>query len=67
MKRSLGDVLKNAIKQSNLSHGELARRADINGPTLSRFINGKRDLSLRLATRLAHVLGLELRPSKKDH
>jgi plasmid maintenance system antidote protein VapI len=64
MKRSLAEILRDAIKRSNLSLGELARRADLNKPTLSRFINGKRDLSLRLATRLAHFLGLELRPMK---
>lgn len=63
MNSTLSATLKAAI-QAELRRGvslrELARRAEIPAPCLSRFMAGARDLSLETAERLAGALGLAL-------
>jgi transcriptional regulator with XRE-family HTH domain len=49
------------MKKCGLSLAEIARQTGSFQPVLSRFYNGKRDLHLKTANRLAVFLGLELR------
>jgi plasmid maintenance system antidote protein VapI len=65
MSESLAELLNAAIAGSGLRRSELARAADVAEASLSRFVHGKRSLSLEAASRLADVLNLELRPRRK--
>ena len=53
-------VLQRAIKDSGLSQGEIARRADIDVGMVNRFLHGSRGITLATAERLAESLGFEL-------
>ena len=53
-----------AIKASGLTLTRLAEIADVSEGMLSRFVNGKRGVTLTTASKLCEVLGLELRPKK---
>jgi plasmid maintenance system antidote protein VapI len=65
MAESLTEQLKTAIEQSGMTRYKLAQAAGVEESTLSRFVNGKRSLSLESASRLAEFLDLELRPCRK--
>jgi transcriptional regulator with XRE-family HTH domain len=65
MSESLIEQLKAAIEQSGMTRYKLAQAAGVEESTLSRFVNGKRSLSLESASRLAEVLNLELKPRRK--
>ena len=54
-----------AFKQSEMSRFELSNRSGIAYSVIHRFIAGDRDLTLRTASKLADVLGLELRSKRK--
>jgi transcriptional regulator with XRE-family HTH domain len=56
----LAEQLREAIRRSGQSQRDLARRAKINQAQLSRFLNGKRTLTLDAAGALCAVLGLRL-------
>ncbi len=58
--KTLADVLKKAIEKSGESVASVARGAGIAQPVLHRFVAGERDLTLRVATRLADYFKLEL-------
>lgn len=58
----LGDQLRAAFSESGMSRFELANRSGVPYSGVHRFIGGDRDLTLASASRLADVLGLELRP-----
>lgn len=57
--------LKKAIQTSGISPYKLARLSGVADAVISRFLNGKRDITLTTAAKLAEALGLELR-MKKD-
>ena len=57
----LGDQLRAAFAESGLSRFELARQAGVSYAIAHRFIGGDRDIRLATASKLAKVLGLELR------
>ena len=61
----LAEQLRAAFAESGLSRFELARRASISYAIVHRFIGGDRDIALRTATKLARVLGLELRRTRR--
>jgi plasmid maintenance system antidote protein VapI len=65
MSDSLAERLKAAIAESCMKRSELARAADVEESALSRFVHGKRSISLDAASRLADVLNLELRPRRR--
>ena len=59
----LAGQLRAAFAESGLSRFELARRAGISYAIVHRFTGGDRGITLDTASKLADVLGLELRPT----
>ena len=57
--------LRQAIRDSGLTIYRLAKDSGVSQPVLSRFVNGKRGITLATASKLAEALGLELRPKRK--
>jgi transcriptional regulator with XRE-family HTH domain len=53
-------ILREAVESSPLTLLELGQRAGLDAGQLSRFLSGKRSLSLDAGARLCEVLGLEL-------
>ena len=62
--RDTCERLKAAIAESGMTRYKLAQASDVEESALSRFVHGKRSLSLEAASRLADVLNLELRPRR---
>jgi transcriptional regulator with XRE-family HTH domain len=56
----LVDQLRQAIIDSGLSQGEMARRSGVDQGQLSRFLRGERTMTLPAAAKLCSILGLEL-------
>ena len=56
----LSDPLREAIGHSGKSVPKLAKQAKVSAIVLQQFLDGKRDLRLATAERLAQVLGLKL-------
>lgn len=50
------DDLKDAIRASELSQVEIAKRAKVGQVFVSRFLNDERGVSLKVAERLAHAI-----------
>ena len=61
----LAEQLRAAITKSGLSGNQLARVAGVPQSVVSRFLQGKRTITVETASRLAVALGLELRPITK--
>jgi hypothetical protein len=59
---NLTQTLKNMIAASGLPVSSIARGSGIPQPVLCRFVQGKRDLTLYTAEKLATYFRLELRP-----
>jgi plasmid maintenance system antidote protein VapI len=57
----LGDQLRAAFADSGLSRFELARRAGVSYAIVHRFMGSDRTITLDTASKLAEVLGVELR------
>ena len=57
----LGEQFRAAFAESGLSRFELARRAGISYAIVHRFMGSDRTITLDTASKLADVLGLELR------
>lgn len=57
--------LRDAIVASGLSHYAIAQQAEIAPDILDRFVRGERDMRLATASKVATVLGLELRSAKR--
>ena len=64
-KKTVSDVLRDAIEQSGLTHYRLAKLVGTTPPVVTRFVTGERDLRLGTAAKLAEVLGLELVKKRK--
>jgi plasmid maintenance system antidote protein VapI len=62
MHETLSEILRKQIEESGASINYIAVCSDIPAPVLWRFVRGKRDLTLRTATKLAKYLRLEMRP-----
>ena len=60
---SLSEALKEAIRASEMSEYQIAKRAGISQVMISRFLSGERDIRLATADKLAHALGLKLIPA----
>ena len=61
----LGDVLRQAMVDDGRTLYELAKEARMETDQLYRFRDGA-DLRITTASKLARVLGLELRPKKRS-
>lgn len=60
----LGDQLRVAFVESGMSRFELSKRAVISYAIVHRFAAGDRDIRLETASKIADVLGVELRPRR---
>lgn len=67
--KTISDQLRAAV-EARIGHGwtmyRVAKAAGITPAMLSRFLKDGLDLRLSTAAKLAAVLGLELRPQKKN-
>ena len=57
--------IRAAFKESGMTIYRLAKDSDVSQPVVSRFISGKRGITLATASKLVKVLGLELVQTKK--
>ncbi|HMF13072.1 MAG TPA: helix-turn-helix domain-containing protein [Gemmataceae bacterium] len=62
-RESLVEVLRREILGAGKSVFAVAKEARVSQPILSRFLSGKRGITLQTAERLCRTLGLELRRS----
>lgn len=60
---SLSEAIKQAIRASEMTEYQIAKRAGISQVMISRFLSGERDIRLATADKLAHALGLKLVPA----
>jgi plasmid maintenance system antidote protein VapI len=58
--KTISEQLRDLIAKSDLSAYELAEASGVDRSVLSRFINGKRSITLDTVDRLAEVLKLRL-------
>lgn len=65
MGKPLIDMLRKAIEDCGVSLNELGRQTGIDNSRLSRFMTGKRDLSLAAAQQLLDYFGLDVVKRKK--
>jgi transcriptional regulator with XRE-family HTH domain len=67
MKRemSLSDEIRQAVDASGLSRYRIAKELGISESTMSRFMNRKGGLTLKLLDRLAELLGLHITVERK--
>ena len=63
-KTDLAKQLRVAFRRSGLSRFALARRSGVSYSCVHRFIGGDRDVTATTLSKLADVLGLELRAKK---
>jgi transcriptional regulator with XRE-family HTH domain len=54
------ELIQQAVRASGVSYNEVARRAGLDSGQVSRFMTGRRDLTLSAASRLCDALGLRL-------
>jgi transcriptional regulator with XRE-family HTH domain len=64
MKLGIEEELRRAIMNAPMSRYRLAKLSGVSEGVISHFMNRNRDLMLTTATKLAAVLGLQLRPAK---
>jgi len=64
-KTYLEKQLLTAIKRSGISMYRLAKNSGVSEPVLSRFISGKRDITLTTASKLTEALGLVLKAGRR--
>lgn len=58
---SLSDSLKLLIEQSGYSNYQLSHLTGVSQSVLNRFVSGERDITLGTASKIAVVIGAELR------
>ncbi len=58
--------LKDAAKRSGLSVNALALQSGLNYAIVHGFVKADRQITLRSAAKLARLLGLELRPARRE-
>lgn len=64
-KNLLVEQLRTAIRESGLSVNQIAAKAEIAQPVLSRFVSGDRDnLTLETAWKLCRLFRMKLTPSR---
>ncbi len=63
--KTISDVLRKAISDSNLPLLQIAEQTGIERASLSRFVAGKRTLRLDMAEKLASYFGFTLVRRKK--
>ena len=61
----MSERLQTAIADDGRTFYRLGKDADVSPEIISRFVAGERDIRLATASKLADVLGFELRSRKK--
>lgn len=62
----LSDDLRRAILESGKSIYAVAKESGVSQPTLGRFVNGERGISLETADKLAEYFKLRLTPESES-
>ncbi len=62
---TLSDAIREAIRRDGRSTYALANDSGVSRPQIVRFINGTRELTLPVASKLCAALGLELRSVRR--
>ena len=65
-KKDIEEQLRQAIIDSDLSRYRISQLTGVADSALCYFVNGQRTLTLTSAARVAEVLGLELKPARKE-
>ena len=65
MSKDIQEQLREAIRKSELTCYRISQLAGVTESQLSYFINHQRSLTLDSAAKIADVLGLELKPTRK--
>lgn len=63
---TLTDVLRDAVRQSGVTHSVLERATGVKRASIMRFVAGEQSLRLDKADALAAYFNLTLRPAGKD-
>lgn len=58
------EMIRQAIRESGLSHYAIGKQAEIAPAQIDRFMAGDRDLRLSTVAKICAVLGLTLQPPK---
>lgn len=58
------ETIRQAIRESRLSHYAIGKQAEIAPAQIDRFMAGNRDLRLSTVAKICAVLGLTLQPDK---
>jgi len=64
-KTNIEEQLRQAIINSHMSRYKISKLSGVGQAELSLFVNRKRTLTLTTAAKVADVLGLDLKPTKK--
>jgi transcriptional regulator with XRE-family HTH domain len=66
VEETLSQALRRVVRESPLAQGQIAKRAKMQPANLSRFMNGKMDLTTTTLDELCNVLGVTLAPVPLD-
>lgn len=58
----LAEQLRQAIRRSGLTRNQIAKRTDLSYAIVHGFVAGTKDLRLATASKIAAIVGVELRP-----
>ena len=61
----LGEQLRRAVTKAGLNRFAISQRTGLSYSVVHGFLGGERDIMLGTASKLAAVLGLELRPARR--
>lgn len=61
----LGEQLRKAMQRSGLTRNQIARQADLSYAVVHGFSAGTKDLRLSTASKIAAVVGIEFKKSKR--
>ena len=63
--KTITEVLRSAIERSEKTVYQIAKESGVTQITIWRFVREERDIRLGTVDRLANVLGLEMKETKK--
>lgn len=66
IEETVSDAVRRAVREFPMRQGQIAKRANMQQANLSRFMNGKMDLTTTTLDELCRVLGVTLAPVPPD-